>query len=248
MNAAGVQIAMTSSALTRFLKQGLARHMCPLCRVAHKLEQEFMWYFFDDYSGEAWALDALRNSRGFCRRHSDYLKRIEVDGLRSTLGISETYEDTFTGLAEQLARLGPDGDIPPRQLCPACASRDEEVRKNVRYLLDTLAEDERQRERFIEGPGLCLPHFELTWADASASERRLLLDVERRSVAAVSRALTEHVRKQGHEARDEAETAEEAGSWRLAINLTAGWPAEWDDPDSSTGRSASTDPAARDAA
>jgi hypothetical protein len=239
---------MTSSALTRFLKQGLARGMCPLCRVAHKLDQEFMWYFFDDYSGEAWALDQLRRARGFCARHADYLKRIEVDGLRSTLGISETYQDTFTGLADQLDRLGSDLEIPSRSPCPACAYRDEEVRKNVGYLLATLDEDKRQRERFAIGPGLCFPHLELVWELASEPQRRLLLDVQRRSTAAILRDLGEHVRKQGHEARDEPETPAEADSWRRAIYLTAGWPAEWDDPHDGNVDTESSDTAARDAA
>jgi type II secretory ATPase GspE/PulE/Tfp pilus assembly ATPase PilB-like protein len=36
-----VEVAMPSSALTRFLKQRLARGMCPLCRVTHKLDREF---------------------------------------------------------------------------------------------------------------------------------------------------------------------------------------------------------------
>jgi hypothetical protein len=219
---------MTNSALSRFLKQGLGRSMCPLCRVVHKVDQEFMWYFFDEYSGEAWALDGLRRSRGFCAPHADYLKRIEVDGVRSTLGITGTYEDTFKGLVDELSELTTGAAMSPRDPCPACAYRDHEVRKNVRYLLDTLDEDSRQRERYISGPGLCFPHFELVWSKARQQERELVLEVQRRSAATLVRDLAEHVRKQGQEARDEPETEAEANSWRLAMYMTAGWPAEWD--------------------
>jgi hypothetical protein len=41
---------VTNSALTRWLKQGLTRGMCPLCRVAHKADREYLWHFFEEYS------------------------------------------------------------------------------------------------------------------------------------------------------------------------------------------------------
>lgn len=41
---------MLHSALTRWLKQGLELGMCPLCRVSHKLDRQFMWQFFDERS------------------------------------------------------------------------------------------------------------------------------------------------------------------------------------------------------
>lgn len=214
-----------SGALTRWLKQGLSRGECPLCRVASKAEREYLWYFFDEYSGQDAALDELRAAHGFCAPHADGLRRIEVENLKSTLGISETYEDTLTGLAEEL-----DGLAPGRRLrsgpCPACAYRDRELDHNARHLLSLLAEDERSAERFRDSPGLCVPHFELVWARAGDGPvAALLLEVERRSVRRVRDELTEHIRKQGAEARDEPR-GPEADSWQRALWLTAGWPAE----------------------
>lgn len=219
---------MPSSALTRFLKQGLAKGMCPLCRVAHKADAEFMWHFFDDYSGEAWALDALRRARGFCAEHATRLRRIEFEGLRSTLGMSGVYLDTLSGVAEQLAQLEPSREPPPPGGCPACAYRDEEVEKNVRYLLEMLAEDERSRERFASSPGLCLRHFDAVWQAApTEAERAFLLEVERRSVGELVADLREHIRKEGQEARHERKGAER-DSWQRALFLTGGWPPDWE--------------------
>jgi hypothetical protein len=215
---------MTSSALTRWLKQGLARGECPLCRVAHKAEREYVWYFFDEYSTQDASLDLLRAAHGFCASHAEALKGIEVDGLKSTLGISETYEDTLKGLLEQLERLRP-GDPFRSAPCPACAARDEEVAKNAGRLVALLREDDRSLQRFTSGPGLCVPHFEAVW-EATAGDgdgARLLLDVQHRAVAGLVEDLGEHIRKQGAEAKGE-EPGPEADSWQRAIWLTAGWP------------------------
>jgi hypothetical protein len=215
---------MPSSALTRFLKQGLTRGMCPLCRVAHKLDREWTWSFFDVYSGEDWALDALRRSRGLCADHAEQLRRLEVDGIKSTLVVSSVYLDTLEGVAAQLEGLGTD-DEQPAPPCPACVNRDQGVEKNAGYLLAELDESERSRERFVASPGLCFRHFDLVWGKARRDQRELLLEVQRRSVGSLVEQLREHIRKQGHEARDEPKGNEE-DSWLRAIWLTAGWPAD----------------------
>lgn len=213
---------MPSSALTRFLKQGLARGICPLCRVAHKLEREYIWYFFDDYSGDADALDALRRSQGFCRTHAEQLRHLEVDGIKSTLTVSTVYLDTMEGLGEELARLRMSGEL-AHAPCPACAYIDEGVGKNARYLLEEIHDSERSHALFVASPGLCFPHFRLVWAAASEPERELLLDVQRRSVELLAQQLREHIRKQGQEARDEPK-GEEQDAWQRAMWLAGGWP------------------------
>lgn len=216
---------MPSGALTRFLKQGLARDMCPLCRVAQKFEREYIWYFFDEYSSQEWALAEVRGAGGFCAEHADALRRVEVEALKSTLGISQVYLDTLEGVGRDLERLGSGIGRRPA-LCPACAYRDEGVAKNARYLLDELAESEHSREQFTHSLGLCLPHFDLVWAETRRpDERELILAVELRAVNALVAALREHIRKQGDEAKHER-PGPEADAWRHAIYLTSGWPAD----------------------
>jgi len=215
-----------NSALTRFLKQGLKKGVCPLCCVAYKIDGEYMWAFFDEYSNEETTLNQLRRARGFCAEHAGRLQRLEVEGLRSNLGISNVYLDTFQGLAEQLAALQPSSGIPEREPCPACAYRDEEVHRNARYLLEEVMTSLSSRKRFVESTGLCFPHFELVWDRAEdPGEQELLLDLQSRVVARLVEELSENIRKQGHE-YDGKPADQEDSSWRRAIYLTAGWPRE----------------------
>lgn len=94
-----------------------------------------MWAFFDNYSSDDRTLDRLRAGRGFCAEHAERLRRLEVEGLHSNLGISNVYLDMFKGLEETLDVLELDEDLGERGPCPACAYRDEEVENNARFLL-----------------------------------------------------------------------------------------------------------------
>jgi hypothetical protein len=196
--------------------------MCPLCRVVHKLDREYIWYFFDEYSTQDETLDALRRSRGLCFEHADALRRLEVDGFHSTLGLSTTYLDTVKGLAEELANLTASDDFGAAP-CPACAYRDEGVETNARYLLEEIGSSPASRERFVQGPGLCFRHFGLVWRIADADQRNLLAKVERHTLDGLVTDLSEHIRKQGAEHKDDPEGGE-ADAWLRALRITAGWP------------------------
>ena len=215
---------MPHSALTRWLKQGLARDMCPLCRAAHKLDREYMWNFFDERSSDEDALDQVAAARGFCAEHAQQLRRIEVDALKSTIAISDVYEHTLRALAADLAALD-DGDRLAATACPACANRDHGVSQNARYLLDELAENTQFRDRFRASPRLCVAHFRLAWdASRTTEERALLRDTELDAVRSLLGELHEHLRKQRAEHSHERPAAE-ADSWQRALWLTGGWPA-----------------------
>ena len=212
-----------NSALTRFIKQGLSRGVCPLCRVAYKMDGEYMWAFFDEYSQSDSTLDELRRARGFCADHAERLRRLEVEGLHSNLGISNVYLDTLRGLAEQLQSLRPGSALAAREKCPACRYRDDEVERNARYLLEEIVSNSSSRERFLHSNGLCFPHFEMVWERAEdLVEQELLLELQGRVVAEVVNDLAENIRKQGHEVEG-GPSERESTSWQRAIYVTAGW-------------------------
>lgn len=214
-----------NSALTRFIKQGLARGVCPLCRVAYKMDGEYMWAFFDEYSQSDSTLDRLRKARGFCAAHAERLRRLEVDGLRSNLGVSNVYLDTFQGLAEQLRALRPGSSADEPEKCPACEYRDEEVERNAGYLLAEIRANSSSRRRLLASNGLCFPHFELVWGQAEQADQELLLELQRRVVTELVDDLAENIRKQGHEFED-GPSEQESNSWQRAIWLTTGWSKE----------------------
>ncbi|MGH2859382.1 MAG: hypothetical protein ACRDMJ_18065, partial [Solirubrobacteraceae bacterium] len=96
---------MPSSVLTRWLRQGLERGMCPLCRVVHKVDREYMWYFFDERSSDEAVLDEVAAARGLCAEHAEQLRLIEVEGAKSTLAISDVYVHVLERLEADLAAL-----------------------------------------------------------------------------------------------------------------------------------------------
>jgi Family of unknown function (DUF6062) len=202
-----------SSTVTAWLRQGLRAGMCPLCRVAHKADREYIWHFFDEGADRGESIDTVRHAFGFCAQHIEMLRRIEIEGMKSTLAISTMFADTFAGIVEDLESLEPDADF-HREPCPACGNRAELLRRNARYLLDDLAMTPGRRQAFEASPGLCFEHFELVWSTAATAEdRQLILGVQRRSAARLLHELTERV-----------QTGAEDDAWRRALHLTAGWP------------------------
>src|SRR5579859_5701343 len=45
------------SAVTSWLRQGLSGGICPLCRVAHKADREYIWQFYDERSNDGAVID-----------------------------------------------------------------------------------------------------------------------------------------------------------------------------------------------
>ncbi len=212
-----------AGAVTSWLRQGLSSGMCPLCRVAHKADREWIWHFYDERSNDMTAIEEVRRAYGLCSEHVEMLRQIDVENMKSTLSISTTFADTFRGIVEDLDTLTPDAAFTPA-LCPACADRDDYVHNNAVFLLDMLATSPGHRDKFQASPGLCFGHFKLAWGLAPTREdRELLLAVQRKAARSLLCELTEHVRKHDDKYRHEPK-GPERDSWLRAIFLTAGWP------------------------
>ena len=212
-----------SGAVTAWLRQGLRAGMCPLCRVAHKADREYIWHFFDEGADQRDSIDTVRRACGFCAEHIEMLRRIEVDGMNSTLSLSTLFADSLAGIVEDLDALTPQTRF-HRAPCPACASRQRALDANAHYLLDELATSPGHRQTFEESSGLCFAHFKLVRSIAETpDDRRLILDVQRAAARSLLDDLCEHVRKHDQRYRHEP-TGPERDSWRRAILMTAGWP------------------------
>lgn len=210
--------------LTAWLRQGIRSGICPLCRVAHKADREYIWHFFDEGADQGESIDKVRQAYGFCHEHIEMLCRIETEGMKSTLAISTMFTDTFAGMVSDLQSLAPDAAF-VRARCPACANRDERLTANAHHLLAELATNPGFREKFDASPGLCFAHFELVWNLAQTTEERELVGrVQLNAATRLLADLREHVRKHDRKYRHEPKGAE-GDSWRRAISMTAGWPA-----------------------
>ena len=218
-----VERSSPAGVLTTWLRQGLRSGMCPLCRVAHKADREYIWQFYDERSNDMSVIEQVRRACGFCDEHTEMLRRLDVEDMNSTLSISTMFADAFGGIVEDLEALTPVGHF-HREPCPACANRDRYVVANADYLLAELATDPSARETFEASPGLCFAHFELVWdAARDDSERGFLRDVQRDGARRLLAELQEHVRKQDNKFRHEPKGAE-IDSWQRAIFMTSGWP------------------------
>ena len=213
-----------SSSLTRWLRQGVELQMCPLCRVAHKADREYVWQFSEEGFGNTETMAAMAHAHGFCAEHAELLRRIDYQ-LKSMLGVSSIYAELFDDLEAELQSLDPAQPCAVG-VCPACANRDTALRQNARYLLAALTSPRGSiAENFPSSPGMCFPHFELVWASGGAPrERQLILDVQRRAVGEILADLREFIRKEGNEAKHEPKGVEH-DAWQRAIRLTTGWPA-----------------------
>lgn len=217
---------MTSRILTRWLWQGVRFGICPLCRAHHKLDREYIWGFFDQWSMQDTAVARFAAARGFCSDHAEQLCRIEVQGMHTTIGVTDVYIATVQRLVDDLVRLESDAAHGlSKDPCPACSYRQEGVSRNARYLLEELLENSDFREQLTAGQGLCVAHFNLAWATADVDEQREILRAVQSTVASrLLVELNEHARKQRAEAAGEPAGAE-ADSWQRAIWMTAGRPA-----------------------
>lgn len=66
--------------------------MCPLCRVAHKADREYIWQFYDERSNDGAVIDQVSRAYGFCAEHIEMLRRIDLEDMKSTLAI--TFENS----------------------------------------------------------------------------------------------------------------------------------------------------------
>jgi hypothetical protein len=198
--------------------------MCPLCRVVHKTDREYVWQFSEEGFGSEETMAKVAAARGFCPHHAGMLTAIDQQ-VKSMLGVSTIYVELMADIGRDLARLGPSDEV-ERDMCPACVDRDEAVHKNAGYLLAELsARAGTIAELYPWSPGLCFPHFEIVWNRGGTDQvRALVLEVQRRAVEGIERELNEFIRKEGAEARQEPR-GDEQDAWQRALWLTAGWPA-----------------------
>ena len=197
--------------------------MCPMCRVAHKADREYIWHFYDERSNDMDAIEEVKRAFGFCAEHIEMLRRIDVEDMKTTLSISVLFADTFAGIVDELAGFSSDRAFEPDR-CPACVSREDYLHRNALYLLDMVATSSGYREQFSASTGLCFPHFKLVWQMArTLSDRELLLSVQRGATESLLHDLREHVRKHDDKYRREPK-GPERDSWQRAIFSTTGWP------------------------
>lgn len=137
---------------------------CPPCILAAEATDRFIFWFLNEYYGEAAWVDRLVKSAGFCRHHTWMLVSRHAPYRLSYVALY---------IAQSLIQAGPQawGDPAP---CPLCNQLAAMAHQWCRDLAALLQEDSFAAQYKL-GPGLCYTHLQMTLAYAPSSVRTLLL-------------------------------------------------------------------------
>jgi hypothetical protein len=208
---------------------------CALCHVQVRAERRLVESFLREgrYTPEAREVFVLAG--GFCRRHAWQLH--EAATTESTgAGIADIYgqlvrhdlrwlEETRERLSTRCGRRKARHDFRRRFGCPLCASM---ARSNDShgYFLGQLLTDQRARDAFSAGEGLCTAHLETAVRQALRADRggnvaRFLLEDARARLSTLSDQLEEYDRKRDYRYAGER-GGEEQRSWTDVIRRCVG--------------------------
>ena len=161
------------------LRDALQAGGCPLCRLRQQAGDSYLHALIHEGVTDPALRQDLRDARGLCHRHAWRLA-----GERgSTVGMAIIYHDvvnTLTKILEEsvanpggrrsnrkalIQRLGPSAE------CPACKLERAALPRAAKTLLAYMGDPEIAAGYQSAG-GLCLPHFQLTLAQAKEPQAR----------------------------------------------------------------------------
>lgn len=176
---------------------------CPLCALVEGAVASNIECLIRECVLDVRTREAIRESRGFCREHTEqFIARAPVLPLAI--------------LAEDLTRLALE-DLPApkgrrkavrRAACPVCVARDAARKRYVAALASHLGEP-ACRERFSASKGLCTEHFDTVFDAASDDGRAFLNEASRAHLERLRGELQEVIRKCDYRFADEPWTDDE---------------------------------------
>ncbi len=220
---------------------------CPICRLGNASAQRHLRHLIYDGVNDIPTRAVLRDSYGYCHEHAWMLPE---SGESAPLGIAIIHRDILNSLYARLAEeaFGPQRGaglramlsggskpdlsndagsaryLPSKARCPACVQRGEAEQLALASLLEALdKEDEAMAVTLRDSEGICLPHLRAAMDQAlKARTFESLVEITRAQLAELIHDLDEFVRKNDHRFREEKISAQEAESWRKAVQRVAG--------------------------
>lgn len=227
------------------LLDACARPGCPVCRCLRDDSLRHLRTLLYEHVTDPGVRAALRAARGFCNWHAAMLLDLPDAGF----GAAILSADLLAAERSRAARLaGPRGrgssrlaslrglfgagpGAPAdgrgsRRRCPTCEAVGASEGRYLREMLAFVGDPEFDAA-FAQADGLCRPHLarlpEHAERPAHAAALARLVELNRAKWRRLEGALQRFVDK--HEPRKRAPlTEEEAGAWRLALELLAGAP------------------------
>lgn len=198
------------------LREAMERDGCPLCRLLAKDVQNYLSNMLYENVNDADVRSMLRQSFGLCRVHSQVLTK-----LGDPLGIAILYKDILEEIyrvlsTDKLHRLSSSTE------CPACSYRERFEKLYIETLADNL-HDAELKQHFEKSRGLCMNHLSsLIERIADDATKEWLLLLHGRNLDTMRSSLSEYVRKQDIQFKNEPVSPEEESSCEKAITFLVG--------------------------
>jgi len=196
------------------LRDACCRAGCPVCRLLDHRVHSYLESLFYESVNDPSVRERVRGALGFCRNHA-----LKVVTIGDALGAAIIHEDLLRIIAKSFAenRL-------PRQSneCPACTQHRQFEQRCIDTLVEYFDDDEFQRA-FKTSDGVCLPH--LHRISLQVKEKALpewLITVELQKLRQRRRRLSEFLRKQEVQAKNESLSEGEATACEDAIDFLVG--------------------------
>jgi len=187
---------------------------CPICRLLDRRIHDYLESLMYEGVNTTSVRVKLRGALGFCRTHA--CKAIK---LGDALGVAIIYEDLLQLVAKQLG----EGQMPQQAIaCPACSLRRVFEQSYGRTLLEFLEDDEFQ-QALQSCDGLCLAHLhQLSSQEKTIALPEWLLTLVRQKIQQRRRRLSEFLRKQDVQAKNERLSEGEPTACEDAIDYLVG--------------------------
>jgi len=218
---------------------------CPICRLVYRATDRYLDSLLYEAVLDPEVRARLRRSRGFCREHTEMLRRKPGRAL----GIALIYRDIVRAVSDiayrergkegrsragrhprgplrgllgrRRARASIASALSGQEQCPACGIARKAEHNHIELLLAHL-HDERLHEAYASGEGLCLSHFIQALGSVEDEEGlRLLIEPQMDRYRLMLADLDEFIRKRDHRFRHES-YGEEGDVWLRALNAITG--------------------------
>ncbi len=196
------------------IKHALKQEGCPLCRLARKAEDRYLFFFLHEHMNSLPTYEILAKGGRLCRHHSwlvldratrqtgllgtavlyDHMTGLLADDLRQAFEASRGKTGVLDRLSRRLLRRKrPEGANP--QFCWICRSIAGTEDTFLHYLCKHLEDNAGMKEIYAESDGLCIPHLKAAFARASPSVGSFLLDKAVSDLERLKSQLQEYQRK-----------------------------------------------------
>jgi len=189
---------------------------CVVCALLKDVVESYLANLLYENVNDGVTRSQLRQSLGFCRDHASALMN---NG--DPFGVAIIYQDILQSILNGLSK-GDRESLTPALECPACTYQAHFARIYIELFAEYL--HDKELKRALHGSdGLCLIHLaQLTAGIHENGTKNELLSVQERRLDTMRKNLSEFVRKQDIQYRNEITSPEEDASCERAIDFLVG--------------------------